>query len=98
MRAREPWNAFAGYAKGIKRTFRGLPPPVRAGINGKRWSGVAGLLENLVFRRGLECENSRLPYYHKSGPPELPRFYKGNPIDELTPPSIQLYVPPWKSL
>ena len=40
------------------------------------------------LKGALNVKNGRLPYYYESGSLKLPRFYKGNPINELTPLSI----------
>ena len=54
--------------------------------DGAAWPDYFKIL--LVFRRGPERENNRLPYYYKSGPPKLPQFYKSYLINEFASPGV----------
>ena len=42
----------------------------------------------LYLEGALNAKYNRLPYYCESGPPELPRFYKGYLINELASPGV----------
>ena len=42
----------------------------------------------LYLKGTLNAKNNRLPYYYKSGPPKLPRFYKSNPTNKFIAPNI----------